>query len=119
RTRAGVLAITAGAGKDLFTWFLLAVVSGVAAPPLDPWRVVGMVGASFALGAVALTAGRWLVARAAAFTAFDGEHVPPALFTTLIVLLLLMAAATSEIGIFAVFGAFLTGVTVSTTDRRL
>jgi Kef-type K+ transport system membrane component KefB len=61
-TRAGVVAITTGAAKDLVTWFLLAVVTGIARPPFDPWAFDRMIVLSIGLGVVALTAGRRLIA---------------------------------------------------------
>ncbi len=118
RTRVGVLGITTGAFKDLLTWFLLAVVSGIARPPLDPWRIVTMVAASAALAALALTLGRRLVEWFQRRWGWDGERPSGAMIGLLLVLLVLFAAATAEIGIFAIFGAFLAGVMVS-SDRRL
>ena len=117
-TRVGVLGITTGAFKDLLTWFLLAVVSGIARPPLDPWRIVTMVAASAALAALALTLGRRLVEWFQRRWGWDGERPSGAMIGLLLVLLVLFAAATAEIGIFAIFGAFLAGVMVS-SDRRL
>jgi|JI10StandDraft_1071094.scaffolds.fasta_scaffold34267_3 Kef-type K+ transport system membrane component KefB len=118
RTRVGVLGITTGAFKDLLTWFLLVVVVGIARPPLDLWRVVTMVASSAALGVVALTAGRRLIAAFQRRWGWDGARPSGSMIAFLLVLLVLQAAATAWIGIFAIFGAFLAGVVVS-TDRRL
>lgn len=118
RTRVGVLAITTGAFKDLLTWFLLVVVIGIARPPFDPMRIVGMVVATVLLAAVALTVGRRALAAFQRRWGWDGERPSGAMIGCLLIFLVVMAAATAWIGIFAIFGAFLAGVVVS-TDRRL
>lgn len=117
-TRVGVLAISAGAVKDLFTWFLLAVVAGIARPPVDVVHVGTMIGLTGLLCVVMFTVGRAALAHAQRVLGWDGDRPSDALVTYLLVTLLLSAAATSAIGVFAIFGAFLAGAVVS-TDRRL
>lgn len=118
RTRVGVLAITTGAFKDLLTWFLLVIVIGIARPPFDPLRIVKMVAASALLATFALTLGRKAIAAFQRRWGWEGERPSGAMIGFLLIFLLLMAASTAWIGIFAIFGAFMAGVTVS-SDRRL
>ncbi len=118
QTRMGVIAITTGATKDLFTWFLLTLIIGIARPPVDFARFGKMVGLTVLLGAVVLTLGRRLLRWAERrYGLVDGKP-HPTLLSGLLIALSLCAAATSYIGIFAIFGAFLTGVAVS-SQRRL
>jgi Kef-type K+ transport system membrane component KefB len=118
RTRIGVLGITAGAIKDLMTWTLLAIVIGIARPPFDPWRIVKMVVATAALAGLSLTVGRRLIAGFQRRWGWEGDRPSGSMLGFLLVFLVLLAAATAKLGIFAIFGAFLAGVTVS-DDRRL
>jgi Kef-type K+ transport system membrane component KefB len=97
---------------------VLALVIGIARPPVDVWKVGRMILLTVALGAVVLTVGRRLLERAErAFPVKDGQ-VDPNLLSGLLIMLLLLSAATSKIGIFAIFGAFLAGVAIS-HQRRL
>lgn len=116
-SRVGVLALTTGALKDLVTWFLLIVAIGIARPPLDPIQVAGTIAAVLLLGVVALTVGRRalgaLIARLAPAGEMNGHVVAVALAWCFG-----LAAATSALGVFAIFGAFLAGVSIS-FDRGL
>lgn len=117
-TRMGVIAITTGATKDLFTWFLLTLIIGIARPPVDFWQFGRMIGLTLLLGVVVLTLGRRLLRWAERrYGLVDGKP-HPTLLSGLLIALSLCAAATSYIGIFAIFGAFLAGVAVS-SQRRL
>lgn len=113
KTRVGVLGITAGALKDLCTWFVLAVVIAIARPPVRVAKLATMVPLTLMLVAVVLTLGRRALARAErAFPLVDGKPHPN-LLAGLLVTLLLLSAATSRLGIFAIFGAFLAGAAIS------
>ncbi|MFM8275436.1 MAG: cation:proton antiporter [Cyanobium sp.] len=118
RTRVGVLAIATGALKDLLTWFLLVIVIGIARPPFDPLRVLKMMAATALLAAFCLTLGRQAIAAFQRRWGWQGEQPSGAMIGFLLIFLLLMSAATAWIGIFAIFGAFMAGVTLS-SDRRL
>jgi Kef-type K+ transport system membrane component KefB len=118
-SRVGVLGITVGSAKDLFTWFLMLVVLGIARPPLDMVRVAGVVGGSLALGALSLTLGRRALALAEARYGYADDGRPhPTLVAFCLGYAFLLAAATAALGVFAIFGAFLAGVTVS-SNRKL
>jgi len=113
KTRVGVLGITTGATKDLCTWFLLALVIGIARPPVDVWKVAKMILLTAALGVIVLTVGRRILERAERALPLKGGKPNPNLLAGLLIMLLLLSAATSRIGIFAIFGAFLSGVAIS------
>ena len=118
-TRVGVLSITTGALKDVLTWFLLVVVIGVARPPIDPFKLAKMISLSAALAIISLTFGRRLIYKFQDQWGWEKDGLPSgAMIAFLLISLMLMSAATAWIGIFAIFGAFLAGVTVS-SDRRL
>lgn len=113
QTRLGIMGITTGAIKDVMTWFFMVVVIGIARPPLDPSHVVKMMLETALLATFMLTAGRWALARLEARWPVVNGRPNPELLVVILVVLLLNSAATSHIGIFAIFGAFLTGVTLS------
>lgn len=117
-TRMGVLAITTGAAKDLFTWFLLSLIIGVARPPVDLYQFGRMITLTALLGLGVLTLGRRLLALAERRLPVVNGRPHPTLLSGLLIALTLCAAATAAIGIFAIFGAFLAGVAVS-SQRRL
>lgn len=113
RSRVGVLGISTGAIKDLLTWFLMAIVIGIARPPIAWSHVAAMIGQTLLLVLIMFTAGRALISRLLLAWPIDRGQVHSSLMSVLLIILLLSAAATSYIGIFAIFGAFLAGVVVS------
>ena len=117
-TRMGVLAITTGAAKDLCTWFLLTLIVGIARPPVDYAQFARMIGLTVLLGGGVLTLGRRLTRWAEERYGYVDGKPHPTLLSGLLIGLTLCAAATSHIGIFAIFGAFLAGVALS-SQRRL
>jgi Kef-type K+ transport system membrane component KefB len=118
QTRVGLVGITVGASKDLLTWLSLLVVVGIARPPLDPVRLMSVVAGTAALAGFSLTVGRWMVARAQEVFGLEDGRPSGHLVVALLCYTFLLAAITAEMGIFAIFGAFLAGVTVS-SDREL
>ncbi len=116
-SRVGVLGITTGAVKDLLMWFLLAVVIGIAKPPLDVWLVVRMVVLTALLATFMLTVGRKTLAWADERWGNLHGKPHPSFIASLLISLFLLAAATSAIGIFAIFGAFIAGVVLSSRRR--
>lgn len=105
-TAIGTLALTAGAIDDALAWMLLAIVLGLVrgSPALAAVAVAGGAGyAAFTLwGGPRL--GRWLSRRDT-----SGERTPIAL-TSVLCLLMLGAFFTERVGMHAVFGAFVFGV---------
>lgn len=116
RSRVGVLAVTVGTGKDLLMWILLAVVGGLAHPPVDPLELGVRVGGAFVLAVLA-----WGVGVPALRAWRAGAAADAGAGGTLVASLagaFLLAAASASVGLFAIFGAFLAG-TVLGTDRAL
>jgi Kef-type K+ transport system membrane component KefB len=114
RSRLGVITITAAAVDDAIGWIILAAVSALVRSAYHPTNTLLMLGETvgFALGMVLLV--KPLLARWAryALRRGDGELGLTSL-AILIVLLFLCAIATNLIGIFAIFGAFILGATLS------
>ncbi|MCW5947282.1 MAG: cation:proton antiporter [Fimbriimonadales bacterium] len=105
-TSMGTLALSAGAINDAFAWFLLALV--LAASKGDPtiaWIAIGG-GTLYTIGM--FTVGRYLLAFLGIRADRKGEAGHNLLAASFIVLLM-SAWLTDSIGIYAVFGAFITG----------
>ena len=106
-SRLGALALACAAVDDVSAWCLLAgvvmLVRGTAARPL--WLLVG---GSVVYVAFMLTIGRVLVARAVARMRLDADNARP-LIALVVVLVLASAFVTEQLGVHALFGAFLVG----------
>ncbi len=105
RTRLGVLVITCAAVDDITAWCVLAMVVAVVGSS-GPAGVLLTVGLSLAFLAVAFLGVRPLLAR------LRWLSLPTALG-----LAVLASWVTEEIGIHAIFGAFVAGVVMPRTDR--
>ncbi|HVL04309.1 MAG TPA: cation:proton antiporter, partial [Acidimicrobiales bacterium] len=107
RTRLGALAITCAAIDDVTAWCLLAVVVAVvkSSGALD---VVATIGLSLVFVAGMILVVRPLLARLARSSGTWSRLHPPVM-AALFAGLFLAAWATEEIGIHAIFGAFLLG----------
>lgn len=107
RTRLGALAITCAAIDDITAWCLLAVVVAVvkSSGALD---VVTTVGLSLVFVAGMILVVRPMLARLAGSDGAWGRLHPPVM-AALFAGLFLAAWTTEEIGIHAIFGAFLLG----------
>jgi len=120
----GALVIAAAACDDAVGWTLLAAVSAIAAGNFDPWTILGMALATLSLAAVMILVLRplllpWLerCIGAAAGEHDRGAGLPLGVLSVVLALLLLAALITSRIGIFAIFGAFLLGASLSGSPR--
>ena len=120
----GALVIAAAACDDAVGWTLLAAVSAIAAGNFDPRTILGMALATMSLAAVMILVLRplllpWLerCIGAAAGEHDRGAGLPLGVFSVVLALLLLAALITSRIGIFAIFGAFLLGASLSGSPR--
>jgi hypothetical protein len=104
----GAVAIASAAIDDVTAWGLLALATAVATSGsgLD---VAGVVGLTFAFCAAMAIVGRRLLARVS--TAYDeAGHVPPGWIAAIFVGVLLSAYLAQQIGIAAIFGAFVMGM---------
>ena len=110
RTRIGVVAISSAAANDVAGWIILALIAAIVSAGFSP--------GAFALqifGLVCLLAGLWILGRP--LTAWLVRRFPPAdlnmspvLIAIVIALVFLAGVATQKLGIFTIFGGFLTGL---------
>ncbi len=114
RTRLGTVTISAAAVDDACGWILLATISGIVRAQFDPWASLGMIAATAGFTAVMMLAVRPLM-RAYVRRALrrDGGDLSPTSLAVVLVVMFVAATATSKIGIFAIFGAFLLGTVLS------
>jgi len=114
RTRLGAVTISAAAVDDACGWILLATISGVVRAGFDPWLSVRMVGATLGYTALVLLVIRPLMKGYLRWALrHNSGDLSPAALTVVLVVMFLSALATSKIGIFAIFGAFLLGTVLS------
>ena len=108
-TTVGALALSAGAIDDAAAWLILAVVLGsVSGRMVGPLlTALGML----AYGLVVVLVLRPLTRRLAERTE-RRDHLTPTVFLVVLALLMLSAWWTESIGVHAVFGAFVFGVSV-------
>jgi K+:H+ antiporter len=104
---AGQLTLAAATIEDALAWFLLSVVSAMAAHALGAGAGMSLLGAAGFLAAAVL-AGRPMVHTLLRLAARAAEHGP--LNATAAAIILLCAAAASALGLEAVFGALLAGI---------
>jgi Kef-type K+ transport system membrane component KefB len=110
RTEIGVVAISAAAINDVTGWVLLAGISAYAAAHFSPAAIGMQVGGIVLLAAVSWFVLRRLVNRLLAAMPVEGGGVPPNLMTLVICLIFVMGICTYKLGIFTIFGGFLTGL---------
>jgi Kef-type K+ transport system membrane component KefB len=110
RTPIGVIAISAAAANDVIGWVLLAAVAAFVSAS-------GSLSSSAMqlAGLAALAAGFWFLGRPCAdfFVRkfpLEGGEVPPVLTAVILALIFAAGIATQRLGIFTIFGGFLTGL---------
>lgn len=114
RTRLGALTITAAAIDDALGWILLAAVSALIHGGFQLVPIFWMLGLT-----VVFVAGCWLVVRpllariADFYLQRNQGELSLVGFSVALITILLAAAATSSIGIFAIFGPFVLGAMMS------
>ena len=115
RTRIGAVTMTAAAVDDVIGWILLATVSSIVQAQFNGWRIAQMTFytlAFFAFVALLLRpAMKWLLKRC--YVGEKGDEISGTGLGLVLVVLFLCCIATSLIGIFAIFGAFLLGAALS------
>src|SRR5215469_5747640 len=110
RTEIGVVAISAAAINDVTGWVLLAGIAAYASAHFSPQAIGLQVGGILLLVAVAWFALRPLVNRLLTAMPVEGGDVPPNLMTVILCLIFVMGICTYKLGIFTIFGGFLTGL---------
>ena len=108
RTELGVLALSCAAVDDVTAWCLLAIVAGVVESQVGSAVRVIVLSALYVGGMLLVV--RPIAARLIA--QFVGKGLSPTAVTIIFSSLLLSALMTEQIGIHAVFGAFLLGVII-------
>jgi Kef-type K+ transport system membrane component KefB len=116
-TPLGATVIASAACDDAVGWTLLAAVSAIAVGQFKLANVAGMVIATLGMAAVLLVIVRpLLLPRLERSVEADGR-LPLGMLSLTLAVLLVAAYATSRIGIFAIFGAFLLGAALSGSPR--
>ncbi len=110
RTEIGVVAISAAAVNDVTGWVLLAGISAYASAHFSVGSIAAQVAGIGALGAGAWLALRPLAKRLLEKMPIEQGNVPPDLMTVIVCLIFAMGMCTYELGIFTIFGGFLTGL---------
>ncbi len=114
RTRLGAITISAAAVDDACGWILLATISSIVRSEFQPIRTLGMILETVGFFAFMLFAARPVLKRLVQYAQKrEGQELGLNSFAVLLVMLFLCAIATSLIGIFAIFGAFLLGTMLS------
>jgi Kef-type K+ transport system membrane component KefB len=108
-TVLGTLALAAGAMDDAAAWCLLAIV--LASFEKNPVIAVGAVGGGLAYAVTMLTLGRWGLKRWIGRSSHS-EAVTTRCLTGVLILVMLASWITDIIGIYAIFGAFILGVSM-------
>jgi len=122
-TPLGATVVAAAACDDVVGWTLLAAVSALAAGNFEVGRIAAMVAATAGFAAVCLFVVRPLLLpllerSVSGDTADDhGPRLPLGILSIVLVLLFMAAWITSRIGIFAIFGGFLLGASLSGSPR--
>jgi Kef-type K+ transport system membrane component KefB len=115
RTRIGAVTMTAAAVDDVIGWILLAAISSIVKAQFDGWKVAQMTFYTlifFAFVALLLRPlMKWLLQRC--YVGEERNDISATGLGLVLVVLFLCCIATSWIGIFAIFGAFLLGAALS------
>jgi Kef-type K+ transport system membrane component KefB len=118
-TALGALVIAAAACDDAVGWTLLAAVSALATGDFEPAAIARMIGATLLFAAAMLLVVRPLLLPVLERAIADdrGPRLSLGVLSLLLAALFTAAWATSAIGIFAIFGAFLLGAALSGAPR--
>ena len=118
-TPLGATVVAAAACDDVVGWTLLAAVSALAAGNFEASRIVGMIAATLGFAAVCVFVVRPLLLPLLERSVRDddlghaGPRLPLGILSLVLALLFVAAWITSQIGIFAIFGGFLLGASLS------
>jgi Kef-type K+ transport system membrane component KefB len=111
RTRVGLLSITAAAIDDVLGWILLGAVIGVHEAGVDGTRVALALSGTIVLAVGAVVAGRILEAKLPEERYANG--LPPLDLAVVLIVAMILCALTNAIGVFSIFGGFITGAAIS------
>jgi Kef-type K+ transport system membrane component KefB len=119
RTPLGVIAISAAAINDVVGWLLLTLVTAITVSHFQP-AAFGLT----VLGVLAFFGLSWwlvrpLLKRVVRRLATPDDALPPLLMGVLLCTMFAGAIATYQLGIFAIFGGFMTGVILHDETRMV
>ncbi len=118
KTDIGLVVMTAAMVNDLVGWIAFSILLGpMRGGSIDLAHLALTVGLAIAFGGVSLVAGRRLIDRVLARIELQADLAPGRILSLVIVLAILGASATQAIGIHAVLGGFIVGVTVGDSPR--
>lgn len=112
RTRLGAITITGAAIDDAAGWILLATVAAIVRSRFEVGQTMVMVGSTLAFAGLILFVARPIL-RAWARASVESGRLSATSLALLLCGVFLCAIATSVMGIFAIFGAFLLGASLS------
>ena len=110
QTEIGVVAISAAAANDVAGWVLLAGISAYAAAQFSAEAIGLQIAGILLLGVFAWLVLRRLVNWLLVKMPPEDGRVPLNLMTTIICLIFVMGICTYKLGIFTIFGGFLSGL---------
>ncbi len=114
RTKLGAVTIASAAVDDATGWILLASIAAVVRGKFQFWAMVQMIGLTLLFAATMLLVVRPIAVRWAKSALVRGRgEIGLSDLALLLVGVLVCAIATNLIGIFAIFGAFFFGATLS------
>ena len=116
-TPLGATVIAAAACDDAIGWTLLAAVSAIASGSFEPTLVLRMVAATAALAAFAILVLRPLLLPRLERAVDATGRLPVGWLSVVLGCLFVAAWLTSRIGIFAIFGGFLLGASLSGSPK--
>ncbi|HEY8079266.1 MAG TPA: cation:proton antiporter [Labilithrix sp.] len=115
KTDVGLLVMTAAMVNDLASWIAFSVLLGpMRGGAMDLARTVAL---AIGFAAACLVLGRPLVDRALALLDRQPDSAPGRILSFVIVVALLGASVTQAIGLHAVLGGFIVGVTIAESPR--
>jgi Kef-type K+ transport system membrane component KefB len=118
KTDIGLLVMTAAMLNDLVGWVAFSILLGpMRGGAIDLGRLATTIGIAIAFGAVCLFLGRRVVDAVLARIEKQADLAPGRVLSLLIVVAILGASVTQAIGIHAVLGGFIVGVTVGGSPR--
>jgi Kef-type K+ transport system membrane component KefB/mannitol/fructose-specific phosphotransferase system IIA component (Ntr-type) len=117
RTDLGMIVVGAAIFDDLTGWTIFAIIMGmIGAQSGGAWAIVTTVSLTLVYACFMLTAGRWMFHRVLPFLQAY-SHWPAGVLGFIVSMGLFGAAFTEYIGIHAIFGAFIVGVSVGASTH--
>jgi len=111
KTKIGMIIIAAAMFDDLTGWMLFSVILGMMNKGTDPYAVFYTIGFTLTFAVIMLTAGRFVINRSLPW-AQRNLSWPGGVLAFSLSLAFLGAAFTEQIGIHAIFGAFIVGIAI-------